>query len=367
MPIEDVAGAVKELIRQGKVKHFGLSEAGVQTIRRAHAVQPVAALQSEDSLWHRVPEKAVIPTLEELGIGFVSFSPLGKGFLTGKMDEKTELDSTGFRNTLPRFAEENRKANLAFVDLIGQIAARKQAAPAQIALAWLLAQKPWIVPIPGTTKLHRLEENLGGASVELTADDTPAEIDKILKVNVEGVLWGIQAAAKIVSFDGYVFVTPEYNHGICGALKNAIDFLFAEWHFRFHQAPDVPEALVSGRERTYPAWFYQTFAYDKGAIGEEEIAEYLRCYSAPGGLRAGFAHYRAFPEDGRQVAGWAKIKLKMPVLALGGEWSLGEIARNLDGAVAEDVRGGVIPQCGHWVAEERPDYLVDQLLAFFAP
>jgi aryl-alcohol dehydrogenase-like predicted oxidoreductase len=171
VPIEDVAGAVKELIQQGKVKHFGLSEAGVGTIRRAHAVQPVTALQSEYSLWHRTPEREVIPTLQELGIGFVPFSPLGKGFLTGKMDENTKLDSTDFRNTLPRFEAENRKANLAFVELIGRIAARKVATPAQIALAWLLAQKPWIVPIPGTTKLHRLEENLGGASVELTDAD----------------------------------------------------------------------------------------------------------------------------------------------------------------------------------------------------
>jgi pyridoxine 4-dehydrogenase len=171
VPIEDVAGTVKELIRQGKVRHFGMSEAGVQTIRRAHAVQPVAALQSEYSLWHRAPEREVIPTLEELGIGFVPYSPLGKGFLTGKMDENTTLDATDFRNTLPRFDKENRKANLAFVELIGRIAAGKNATPAQVALAWLLAQKPWIAPIPGTTKLHRLEENLGAASLELTADD----------------------------------------------------------------------------------------------------------------------------------------------------------------------------------------------------
>ena len=171
MPIEDVAGAVKELIQAGKVKHFGLSEAGVQTIRRAHAVQPVAALQSEYSLWWRKPEAEVIPTLEELGIGFVPYSPLGKGFLTGKIDESTTFDSTDFRSTLPRFTPEALKANQALVDLLGDIAGRKGATPAQIALAWLLAQKPWIVPIPGTTKLHRLEENLGAADVELTADD----------------------------------------------------------------------------------------------------------------------------------------------------------------------------------------------------
>lgn len=176
VPIEEVAGAVKELIQQGKVMHFGLSEAGASSIRRAHAVQPVAALQSEYSLWHRMPEREVIPTLEELGIGFVPFSPLGKGFLTGKMDENTKLDASDFRNTVPRFEKENRKANLAFVELIGRIAKRKNATPAQIALAWLLAQKPWIVPIPGTTKLHRLDENLGGASFELTADDL-REID----------------------------------------------------------------------------------------------------------------------------------------------------------------------------------------------
>jgi aryl-alcohol dehydrogenase-like predicted oxidoreductase len=168
VPIEDVAGAVKELIREGKVKHFGLSEAGAQTIRRAHAVQPVAAVQSEYSLWTRGPEAEVLPTLEELGIGFVPFSPLGKGYLTGKMDENTKFDSTDFRNILPRFTPEALKANQALVDLFGNIAERKQATPAQIALAWLLAQKPWIVPIPGTTKLHRLEENLGAANVELT-------------------------------------------------------------------------------------------------------------------------------------------------------------------------------------------------------
>jgi aryl-alcohol dehydrogenase-like predicted oxidoreductase len=177
VPIEDVAGAVKDLIQQGKVKHFGLSEAGVQTIRRAHAVQPVAALQSEYSLWWREPEKEVLPTLEELGIGFVPFSPLGKGFLTGKIDETTTFDSTDFRNVVPRFTSENRKANLAFVEWLTKFAERKKATPAQIALAGLLAQKPWIVPIPGTTKLNRLEENLGAADVELTGDDL-AEIER---------------------------------------------------------------------------------------------------------------------------------------------------------------------------------------------
>ena len=176
VPIEDVAGAVKDLIREGKVRHFGLSEAGVQTIRRAHAVQPVAVLQSEYSLWWREPEKEVLPTLEELGIGFVPFSPLGKGFLTGAMNEKTTFDSTDFRNVVPRFTPEARKANQTLVDLLGRIAARKGVTPAQIALAWLLKQKPWIVPIPGTTKLHRLEENVGAASVELTSGDAN-EID----------------------------------------------------------------------------------------------------------------------------------------------------------------------------------------------
>jgi len=171
VPIEDVAGTVKDLIAQGKVKHFGMSEAGVQSIRRAHAVQPVAALQSEYSLWWREPEKEVLPTLEELGIGFVPFSPLGKGFLTGAISENTKFDNTDFRNVVPRFSEENRRANQSLVEALGRIAARKGATPAQIALAWLLAQKPWIVPIPGTTKLHRLEENLGAASVELGADD----------------------------------------------------------------------------------------------------------------------------------------------------------------------------------------------------
>jgi aryl-alcohol dehydrogenase-like predicted oxidoreductase len=177
VPIEDVAGTVKQLIQEGKVRHFGLSEAGVQTIRRAHAVQPVTALQSEYSLWWREPEAVVLPALEELGIGFVAFSPLGKGFLTGKIDETTTFNSSDFRNTVPRFSPENRKANQAVVDLVGRIAAKKQATPAQIALAWVLAQKPWIVPIPGTTKLHRLDENLGAAAVELTPDDL-REIDR---------------------------------------------------------------------------------------------------------------------------------------------------------------------------------------------
>src|SRR5450759_5560020 len=176
VPIEDVAGAVKDLIQEGKVKHFGLSEAGVQTIRRAHAVQPVTALQSEYSLWTRTPEKEVIPTLEELGIGLVPYSPLGKGFLTGKIDENAKFDSSDFRSTLPRFTPEALKANQALIDLLASIGERKKATPAQIALAWLLAQKPWIVPIPGTTKLHRLDENIGSAAVELTSDDL-REID----------------------------------------------------------------------------------------------------------------------------------------------------------------------------------------------
>jgi aryl-alcohol dehydrogenase-like predicted oxidoreductase len=176
VPIEDTAGAVKDLIQQGKVKHFGMSEAGAKTIRRAHAVQPVTALQSEYSLWWRKPEEEIIPTLEELGIGFVPFSPLGKGFLTGKIDDSTSFDKTDFRSSVPRFAPEARKANHAIVELLGKIAAEKKATPAQIALAWLLAQKPWIVPIPGTTKLHRLEENLGAVAVELTPDDLK-EID----------------------------------------------------------------------------------------------------------------------------------------------------------------------------------------------
>jgi aryl-alcohol dehydrogenase-like predicted oxidoreductase len=176
VPIEDVAGAVKDLIAQGKVNHFGLSEAGVQTIRRAHAVQPITALQNEYSLWTRTPQKELIPTLEELGIGLVAFSPLGRGFLTGKINETTTFDSSDFRNTLPRFTPEARKANQSLVDLLATIAERKKATPAQIALAWLLAQKSWIVPIPGTTKLHRLDENIGAASVELTPEDL-LEID----------------------------------------------------------------------------------------------------------------------------------------------------------------------------------------------
>jgi len=171
VPIEDVAGTVKELIAEGKVRHFGLSEAGVQTIRRAHTVQPVTALQSEYSLWWREPEEEILPTLEEFGIGFVPFSPLGKGFLAGQIDEKTTFDSGDFRNNVPRFNPEARKANRAFVELLGRIAERKGATPTQIALAWLLAQKPWIVPIPGTTKLHRVEENMAAADIDLTADD----------------------------------------------------------------------------------------------------------------------------------------------------------------------------------------------------
>ena len=186
VPIEDVAGAVKDLIQQGKVKHFGLSEAGVQTIRRAHAVQPVTALQSEYSLWTRTPEKEVIPTIEELGIGLVPYSPLGKGFLTGKMDETTTFDSSDFRSTLPRFTPDALKANQALVTLLGSIANRKNATPAQIALAWLLAQKPWIVPIPGTTKLHRLDENIGAVSVELTPDDLRDIESAAAKITVQG-------------------------------------------------------------------------------------------------------------------------------------------------------------------------------------
>jgi aryl-alcohol dehydrogenase-like predicted oxidoreductase len=186
VPIEDVAGAVKDLIQQGKVKHFGLSEAAAQTIRRAHAVQPVTALQSEYSLWWREPEAEIIPALEELGIGFVPFSPLGKGFLTGTINPDTKFDKTDFRNIVPRFSEANRKANQALVDVLGQFAAQKKVTPAQIALAWLLAQKPWIVPIPGTTKLHRLEENIGAAAVELTPDDL-REIDQAAsKIPVQG-------------------------------------------------------------------------------------------------------------------------------------------------------------------------------------
>ncbi len=186
VPIEDVAGAVKELIQQGKVKHFGLSEAGVQTIRRAHKVQPVTALQSEYSLWWREPEAEVIPTLEELGIGFVPFSPLGKGFLTGKISEDTQFDKTDFRNIVPRFTPENRKTNQALVDLIGKFAHQKKTTAAQIALAWLLAQKPWIVPIPGTTKLHRLEDNIGAVAVELTPEDLRQLETAASKIAVQG-------------------------------------------------------------------------------------------------------------------------------------------------------------------------------------
>ncbi len=186
VPIEDVAGAVKDLIQEGKVKHFGLSEAGVETIRRAHAVQPVTAVQSEYSLWWRRPEDDVLPALEELGIGFVPYSPLGKGFLTGKVNENTTFDSIDFRNTLPRFTPEARKANQALVDLLGKVAACKNATPAQIALAWLLAQKPWIVPIPGTTKLNRLDENIGAVSVELTPDDLRDIDTAASKITVQG-------------------------------------------------------------------------------------------------------------------------------------------------------------------------------------
>jgi aryl-alcohol dehydrogenase-like predicted oxidoreductase len=194
VPIEDVAGAVRDLIQEGKVKYFGLSEAAARTIRRAHAVQPVAALQSEYSLWTREPEAEIIPTLEELGIGFVPFSPLGKGFLTGKIDENTTFDATDFRSTIPRFEPEARKANLALVDLLGQIATRKDSTPAQIALAWLLAQKPWIVPIPGTTKLHRLEENLGAVDVELTPDDLREIEAALTTIKVQGARYPESAA-----------------------------------------------------------------------------------------------------------------------------------------------------------------------------
>jgi aryl-alcohol dehydrogenase-like predicted oxidoreductase len=190
VPIEEVAGAVRELIEAGKVRHFGLSEAGVEVIRRAHAVQPVTALQSEYSLWWREPEEEILPALEELGIGFVPFSPLGKGFLTGKIDEHTAFESTDFRNTVPRFSGENRKVNQTLIDRIGEFAARKNATPAQIALGWVLAQKPWIVPIPGTTKLHRLEENLGALNVELTADDL-SELDRLTsQIEVQGARYG---------------------------------------------------------------------------------------------------------------------------------------------------------------------------------
>jgi len=186
VPVEEVAGTVKDLIRQGKVKHFGMSEAGADSIRRAHAVQPVAALQSEYSLWWRDPEKDILPTLEELGVGFVPFSPLGKGFLTGAISDKTEFDKSDFRNVVPRFSEESRKANQALVDALGRIAEQKKATKAQIALAWLLAQKPWIVPIPGTTKLHRLEENLGSADVSLTAADLKEIHGAISAIDVQG-------------------------------------------------------------------------------------------------------------------------------------------------------------------------------------
>jgi len=197
VPIEDVAGAVKDLIREGKVKHFGLSEAAAQTIRRAHAVQPIAALQSEYSLWWRAPEREILPMLEKLGIGFVPFSPLGKGFLTGKIDDTTAFDPTDFRNTVPRFTEENRRANLAFVAWLKAFAEQKQATPAQVALAWLLVQKPWIVPIPGTTKRHRLEENLGGAHIALTADDLGEIQGAISQIEVHGARYS-EAAQKMV-------------------------------------------------------------------------------------------------------------------------------------------------------------------------
>jgi aryl-alcohol dehydrogenase-like predicted oxidoreductase len=186
VPIEDVAGAVKDLIEEGKVKHFGLSEAGVKTIRKAHAVQPVTAIQSEYSLWWRQPEAELLPTLEELGIGFVPFSPLGKGFLTGKIDENTKFDSSDFRNIVPRFTPEARKANQSMIDLLNSIAQKKNATPAQVALAWLLAQKPWIVPIPGTTKLHRLEENIGSVNIEFTADELRDIENASSKIEVQG-------------------------------------------------------------------------------------------------------------------------------------------------------------------------------------
>ena len=186
VPIEEVAGVVQDLIRQGKVKHFGMSEAAAKTIRRAHTVQPVTAVQSEYSLWYREPEKEVLPTLEELGIGFVPFSPLGKGYLTGKIDETTKIDSSDFRSTVPRFDPENRKANRGLVDLLAKIAQRKKATPGQIVLAWLLAQKPWIVPIPGTTKLHRLEENIAAAAVELTPDDLQEIESAASQITVQG-------------------------------------------------------------------------------------------------------------------------------------------------------------------------------------
>ena len=197
VPIEDVAGAVKDLIQEGKVKHFGLSEAGVQFIRRAHAVQPVAALQSEYSLWWREPEEHILPTLEELGIGFVPFSPLGKGFLTGAIKESTEFDKADFRNTVPRFTPENRKANQALVDVVTEFAKQKTATPAQIALAWILAQKTWMVPIPGTTKVHRLEENIGAANITLTPDDLRELDDAASKIQVQGARYSENAQRMI--------------------------------------------------------------------------------------------------------------------------------------------------------------------------
>ena len=197
VPIEEVAGAVQDLIKEGKVKHFGLSEASVQTIRRANAVQPVTALQSEYSLWWREPEREILPTLEELGIGFVPFSPLGKGFLTGKIDENTQFDKNDFRNTVPRFSEENRKANQALVDVLGRIAKDKNATNAQIALAWLLAQKPWIVPIPGTTKLHRLEENVGAAAIKLSAENLREINEAVSHIEVQGARYSEQGQKMI--------------------------------------------------------------------------------------------------------------------------------------------------------------------------
>lgn len=193
VPIEEVAGAVKDLMQQGKIKYWGLSEAGIKNIRKAHAVQPVTALQSEYSLWWREPEQEIIPTLEELGIGFVPFSPLGRGFLTGKIDENTTFDKTDFRNAVPRFSEENRKANQALIDLLGKIAKEKNASSAQIALAWLLAQKPWIVPIPGTTKLHRLQENIGSADLQLTESDLKEINEAVSKVEVQGERYSEQS------------------------------------------------------------------------------------------------------------------------------------------------------------------------------
>lgn len=197
IPVEEVAGTVKDLIAEGKVKYFGMSEAGAQTIRKAHAVQPVAALQSEYSLWWKEPEQAILPTLEELGIGFVPFSPLGKGFLTGKIDETTSFDKTDFRNTVPRFSEENRKANGALVELLGKLASEKGATSAQIALAWLLAQKPWIVPIPGTTKLHRLKENIGAAAITLSAADLKEIDEAVSGIEVQGDRYSQQAKSMV--------------------------------------------------------------------------------------------------------------------------------------------------------------------------